>query len=292
MASHHHIPLFLLNRWANDGRLVSYHWSKGAAKMLENRRASVQSACQFNDSGSIQRESVSTGDASDQGAFALHVDAPAENALDTMLRQGVAGLTADQRSAWARLVASFGARTPEAFRQLWAAGYRNAQQSASEHGEWSLGTQFTATDIIERERHVPERAIPIKMAIQLAADPSKNSAVAAMEWWLRRFEGKTILFSDRPLLTQPRIAQPCSIAPHNLSCLIILPVAPDTVFFATADPKVRAKARKTPKGKLVNLINEETVWRAAKYIYAPNGSMAAYIHDRLAGKAKGSWHPR
>jgi hypothetical protein len=42
----------------------------------------------------------------------------------------------------------------------------------------------------------------------------------------------------------------------------------------------------------VNLINEEAVWRAAKYVYASNRSMAAFIHDRLAGKAKGRWHPK
>ena len=104
-----------------------------------------------------------------------------------------------------------------------------------------------APELLEREKPVLERTIPINMAIQLAADPTKISAVAAMEWWLRRFEGKSLLFSDRPLLTQPRIAQPCGIALGNLSCLIILPVAPDTVFFATADPKVRAKVRRTRK---------------------------------------------
>jgi hypothetical protein len=287
MQSHHHIPLFLLNRWATDGRLFSYHWSNGTAEMRENRRASVQSACQFNDSGSTQRVSVSAGDASNQDFFALLVDTPAANALDSMLRKGISGLTADQRSAWARLIVSFGARTPEALRSLGAADYRNAKPS-----ELSLGAQAMATEQLERERLVPERTIPIKTAMQLAADPTTISAVADMEWWLRRFEGKTILFSDRPLLTRPRTAQPCGIATHDLSCLLILPVAPDTVFFATADPKIRAKARRTPKGKLVNLINDETVWRAAKYVYAPNGSMAAFIHDRLAGKEKGRWHPK
>jgi hypothetical protein len=290
MASHHHIPPFLLNRWASDGRVFSYHWSTGTAEMLENRRASVQSACQFNDSGSIRRVSASSGDASDQDAFASYVDAPAASALDTMLRQGVSGLTDDQRSAWARLIASFGARTPEALHPLGAADGRN--QLASARGELQFGAQSMAPELLEREKPVLEHTIPINMAIQLAADPTKISAVVSMEWWLRRFEGKTLLFSDRPLLTQPRTAQPCGIAPNDRSCLIILPVAPNTVFFATADPKVRAKARRTPKGKLVNLINEETVWRAANYVYAPNRSMAAFIHDRLAGKAKGRWHPK
>jgi hypothetical protein len=289
MASHHHIPLFLLNRWASDGRVFSYHWSNGTAEMRENRRTSIQSACQFNDSGLM---SASSGDASDQDAFASYVDAPAANALDTMLRQGVSALMADQRSAWARLIASFGARTPEALRPVVPADGRNPNQLASARGESQFGAQSMATELLEREKPVLEHTIPINMAIQLAADPTKISAVVSMEWWLRRFEGKTLLFSDRPLLTQPRTAQPCGIAPNDRSCLIILPVAPNTVFFATADPKVRAKARRTPKGKLVNLINEETVWRAANYVYAPNRSMAAFIHDRLAGKAKGRWHPK
>jgi hypothetical protein len=291
MASHHHIPRFLLNRWASNGRVFSYHWSNDTAEMLENRCASVQSACQLHDSRSIQRVSVSGG-ASDHDFFAFHVDPPAANALDTMVRQGGPILTADQRNAWARLIASFEARTPEALCQLGAADSRNAQQIASRRGEQTLGTQVTATDLLEHEQPAPDRSLPIKMAMQLAADPAKISAVAAMQWWLRRFEGKTILFSDRPLLTQPRMAQPCSIPPADLSCLIILPVAPDTVFFATADPRIRAKVRKAPKGKLVNLINEEVVWRAAKYVYAPKGSMATFIHDRLAGKAKGRWHPK
>jgi Protein of unknown function (DUF4238) len=292
MASHHHIPLFLLNRWANDGRVFSYHWSNGTAQMQENRRTSIQPACRFNDSDSIHRVSASSGDASDQDVFDLYVDAPAENALDTMLRQGVSGLTADQRSAWARLIASFGARTPEALRVLGVADFSDATQFAAALGESALGTQSVATELLERERPVPERPIPNKTAMQLAADPAKISAVAAMDWWLRRFEGKTILFSDRPLLTEPRVPQTCGIELDDPSCLIILPVAPNTVFFATADPKIRAKVRRTPKGKLVNLINEETVWRAVKYVYAPNGSMAAFIHDRLVGKVNGRWHPK
>src|SRR5437762_2263752 len=90
--------------------------------------------------------------------------------------------------------------------------------------------------------------------------------------------GKVVLFSDGPLLSLSRTPQPCDIALDDAGCLIILPVAPDTVFFATADPDVRAKVRKMKKGKLVSMINEESVWRATKHVYAPNNSMAAFIH--------------
>jgi hypothetical protein len=121
-----------------------------------------------------------------------------------MLRQGVSGLTDDQRTAWARLIVSFGARTPETLRLLGTADYRNAKKVALEHGP--LGTQFTATALLERERPMPEHTMSMETAVELPADPTKIFAVAAMEWWLRRFEGKTLLFSDRPLLTQPRIA--------------------------------------------------------------------------------------
>jgi hypothetical protein len=293
MTSHHHIPLFLLNRWATGERLFSYHWSHDKAEMLENRRTSVQSACRLSDSDLIHRVSASSEDAPDQDLFALHVDGPAASVLDTMFRHGVLSLTADERSAWAHLIVSLGARTPEAFRLFEAADDRDAKQmTAAGYGDPSLGAQPVATALLERDRPLAERNVSIKRAMELAADPTRISKVAAMEWWLRRFEGRTILFSDRPLLAQPRIAQPCGVTLHDPSCLIILPVAPDTVFFATADPKVRAKVRKTPKGKLVNAINEEIVWRAARYVYAQDGSLTAFIHDRLAGKAKGRWRPR
>ena len=265
-AAPHHIPRFLLARWANDGRLVSYQWSNRTAEVTENPRTSLQTAISLPDVSQFH-VSVSSGHLPYQKFLASHVDAPAANALDAMLRNGVSGLTADQRGAWARLLVSLGARTPEALRLLQAVDRRTA--GVSECGE----------EIVE---------LPVKVTV----NELKVSAVLDMQWWLRRFEGKTMLFSDRPLLTRPRTAQLCGMPLEDASSLIILPVSPNTVFFATADPTVRDKTRKMPKGKLANMINEEAVWRAARHVYAPNSSMGTFIHERMVGKRNKTWHPK
>ena len=157
------------------------------------------------------------------------------------------------------------------------------------HGERTAWARL----IVSFQVRAPETLRAMGPAVfRTAIDPAKLTAVANMQWWLRRFEGKTLLLSDRPLLSQPRMAEPCGIAPEDPDCLIILPVAPDTVFFATPNPAIRAKLRKTPKGKLANFINEEAVWRAVDCVYAMDGSMSAFAYDRIVGKVKGGWRPK
>src|SRR5262249_56917096 len=52
------------------------------------------------------------------GFFTPHVDTPAAAALQIMLTRGVRALTPQQRIDWARLLISFGVRTPEALRVM------------------------------------------------------------------------------------------------------------------------------------------------------------------------------
>ena len=261
MAPHQYIPQFLLDRWAFRGRLCSYRWCPDAADVVENPRVLAGSAGVIDDLHAFYGLPSPPLDAPDRGLFARQIDGPAAHALAVMFAQGVPALRPGERKAWARLIVSFAARTPEALRAM---GH-------------SPATDYS--DMLER-------------ALERALEPAKVAAVADMHWWLRRFEGRTMLLSDRPLLAQPRMPEPCAIAPGDPNCLIILPVAPDTVFFATPHPVIRAKARKTPKGKLASFINEETVWRAAEYVYAPDTSMSAFAYDRIVGKVKGGWRPK
>jgi hypothetical protein len=256
------VPLFLLDRWASDGQVISYHWD-GSRQTTESRRVTAQAACRLTDVDAL-RAVRPTGDDPHRTFFAVQVDPAAANALSTMLAQGVTGLTLDQRSAWARLIASFSARTPQARR--------------------SFAQQQEAVNPLARESSAAS-------ATDLPADSENIAAIVDMTWWLRRFEGKILLTSDRPLLSRPRAEHSCGLPPNDADCLIILPVSPNIVFFATSNAKVHAKTRNTPKGKLVNLVNEEVVWRAAEYVFAPNASMATFIRDRMVGKKSGNWRP-
>jgi hypothetical protein len=263
LVSDHPVPQFLLDRWASDGQVTSYHWD-GSRQTTQSQRVSARAACRLMD-GDAFRGACPTEQAPHQRFFAAQVDPAAENALNAMLDQGVTGLTVKQRNAWARLIASFAARTSEPRCLL------------AQHWEaiGPLDSECSAASTIE-----------------LPADSENVSAIIDMTWWLRRFEGKTILTSDRPLLSRPRTEQPCGLALNDTDCLIFLPVSPNTVFFATGNAKVHAKTRNTPKGKLVNMVNEEVVWRSAEYVFAPNASMATFIRDRMVGKRSGNWRPQ
>jgi Protein of unknown function (DUF4238) len=292
MTQHRYIPRFLLDRWAFKGRLCSYYWSHDAAEVVENRSILARSTGLIDDLHAFYGLPSPPRDAPERELFASHVDAPAAHALSVMFARGVPALTPGERNAWARLIVTFALRTPETLHSMGAAEFREAMRIAHGNAEHAAELEAIAAGLSGHQRPTLERGVALRRALELASNPGKLAAVAGMQWWLRRFEGKTVLLSDRPLLSQPRMPDPCGIAPEDPDGLIILPVAPDTVFFATPNPAKRAKMRKTPKGKLANMINEEAVWRAADCVYAPDDSMSAFVHDRIVGKVKGGWHPK
>jgi hypothetical protein len=293
MTHHPYVPQFLLDRWARNGRVVSYRWSPSAGTVLENSKTPVHAAGEVADLNACHGlPTTSHGGELEPEALVPQIDTPAERALRCMIEWGVADLPADLRTAWARLIATFAIRTPETLGALGAGEFRKVTEMAPGIADLPPRLQAVGAALGARHSSAPERNVPPNPSLELASDRTSTSIVAAMDWWLRRFAGRTILLSDRPLLSQPRVRCPCGIALDDPDCLIMLPVATDTVFFATANPAIQAKIRKTPKGKLARMVNEETVWRAAESVYAPDNSMAAFVHDRIVGKVKGGWLPK
>ena len=79
--------------------------------------------------------------------------------------------------------------------------------------------------------------------MELSTDPQKLATVEGMIWWIRRLSRPSILIGDRPLLTSPRAPCPCGILLDDPSCLIVLPIAPDAIFFASANRKTKDKGQ-------------------------------------------------
>ena len=84
---------------------------------------------------------------------------------------------------------------------------------------------------------------------------------------------------------------PCGVPLRNSSCVIALPVAPNTVFFAFAHREAKEMAQKVALGKLAHAVNEETILRST-CVYALNRSLASFAKPRIEGKATGTWQPR
>jgi hypothetical protein len=118
MARHHYVPQFLLRGWATNGKLYAYYWNDGAKRVIENDKASVASACRIRDLNVFFGVSKAQRDFPEVGFFTPKVDTPAADALHVLLVSGVRALLPEHRTDWARLLVSFGVRTPEALREM------------------------------------------------------------------------------------------------------------------------------------------------------------------------------
>jgi Protein of unknown function (DUF4238) len=290
MARHHYVPKFLLRRWANNGRLVGYYFDLASDKVIENAKATVVSACQIPDLNIYFGVHPSQRDIPETGFFTPLVDTPAAIALRIMLEKGVRALTPKQRMDWARLLVSFAVRTPETLRVMGPKETKKAFDLVEAIAKGPKEDEQKVTALIQTNMQIFERNFPLNIAMELSTDPQKLAAVDHMTWWIRRWTRPAILIGDRPLLTFPRAPHPCGIPLDHPSCLIALPIAPSAVFFASANPNTKAKARTMTPSKIALGMNEETIWRST-IVYASDRSLASFVIPRVKGKASGKWQP-
>src|ERR1700722_303638 len=230
MARHHFVPQFMLRRWAPDGQINSFSWNSGANKVLETPVA-VRKACQIEDLNAFYGAPRSQRNAPEDQFFTPQIDTPANDALTTMLSGGVQSLSPEQRYSWARFIVSFAVRTPETLRQMGPLETRKGLKKAQDCAGRPPDLEIAISKIIERKMPELERNWPLTIAMELASNPEKIAAVIAMDWWTRQLDRDDILVGDRPLLAMPRMPYPCGIPLNNPGCLVILPVAPNALFF-------------------------------------------------------------
>jgi hypothetical protein len=291
VARHHFVPQFLLKQWATEGQFVAYYFEPNSDKVIENTKAIVASACQIRDLNTYFDVSASQRDFPETRFFTPRIDTPAATALNAMLENGARALTLEQRTSWARLIVSFAVRTPEALRDMGPKETAKAFALVEARAKGPPEAERTVSGLIQRNMRKFERNFPLNAAMELSVDPTKLFTVKRMLWWIRRWPRAAILIGDRPLLTFPRARYPCGIALDHPSCLIALPIGPDAVFFASANPKAKDKVRKMTPSKIALAVNEETIGRSADVVYASNTSLASFVKPRIEGKAKDTWQP-
>jgi hypothetical protein len=288
MPRHHYVPQFLLRQWSSSGRLVAYYYDSRANRVLENAKVSVATACQIKNLNILFGVSASQRDFPETGFFTPHVDTPAAVALQVMLSKGIDALSPKQRMDWARLLISFGVRTPETLRIMGPQETTKAFDLVEAIAKGPPEDEHRVTALIRANMALFKRNFPLNAAMELSTDPKKLEAVNGMTWWIRRWPRSAILIGDRPLLTCPRAPRPCGIPLNDPSCLIVLPISPQRVFFASANVRTRAKVRRMSVGRIATMVNEETIWRSS-CTYARDKSLAKFVTSRLEGKIDGSW---
>jgi hypothetical protein len=280
MARHHYVPRFLLNQWATNGRFVAYFFEPASGRVVENTKATVASACQIPDLNTFFGVHASRRDLPETKFFTPVVDTPAAAALQVMLAKGIGALSPKQRMDWARLLVSFAVRTPETLQKMGPQETINAFDLVKAIAKGPPEEEAKVTALIQANMQIFKRNFPRNIAMELSTDPRKLYTVNGMTWWIRRWSRPTILIGDRPVLTFPRMQYPCGIPLNNPRCLIALPIAPNAVFFASADPKTRSKGRRMTPSRLAVTVNEETICRST-CVFARDKSLASFVTQRL-----------
>lgn len=286
MARHHFVPQFLLDLWASQGKLVSYCWIQAKQDIVVGN-PTVRGSCEIKDLYAFYGLPSPGRDQPEQLFFTPMVDTPAAEAHRVILRDGIRGLTDQQRLAWARFLVAFPARTPETMRLMGPAEFRKAMEKVSQVPRGTPEEEARVTEIIEQLMPSLERNVVIKIATDLAADTDKAQTVASMDWWTCRLDRKRILIGDRPLLSNWPPKYPCGIPLDRADCLIVLPVAPDVVFFASADLGARQRVRRTAPGKLARVINSSSVQAAVEFVFAHDRSAEKEVRKVFAIKING-----
>jgi len=282
---------FCLENWSVNGRFVSYYFEHAADRVIDNDKATVASACQIADLNTFFGLPKSQRDFPEAKFFTPRVDTPAASALDIILKNGIGALTTKQRFDWARLLVSFGVRTPETLQQMGPLEVTRAFDLVEAAAKGPVQDEQKVTAHIQANMKRYKRNFPLNAAMELSTDPEKLTKVEAMTWWTRRWTRPAILIGDRPLLTSPRSRYPCGIPLDDPTCLIALPITPTTVFFASASRRTRNKMRTMSLGRIGSIVNEETIWRST-CVFFPNKSLSSFVMPKVAGKQNGTWQPR
>jgi len=264
----------MLGHWADNGQLQAFSWNTDAKRVLKQPVA-VRKACQIEDLNAVYGATGADRNIVED-TLTKEIDTPASAVLADILAKGVDRLSDDQRRIWARFLIAFAVRTPETLREMGLAETRKGFAAAAKAGDTSEVREFLDGFFTEQMPAL-ERNVPLNIALDLTADPDQIAPVLAMSWWIRRFDKPKVLLGDRPLLSGPRSRFPCGMPLNDASCLISLPISPRAIFFASADPGVRAQQRVMQPSRLLRLVNDETIVRAADYVYSAAPTMAGML---------------
>lgn len=99
------------------------------------------------------------------------------------------------------------------------------------------------------------------------AAPAKVAALTGMHWWTRRLPDREFIIGDSPLLTRPEHPRRNGFNLRDPNLLIVLPIGPKVVFFASPNLRNRTKVCRERPSVLEKQLNAMTVLRSRDYVF-------------------------
>jgi hypothetical protein len=209
------------------------------------------------------------------------IDSTAAAALHRIRREGLAGLTAEERIAWARFMMYIPLRSAEWLERMRADGLQAVRdrviQRAGEDESDELEAMLDELLASDQEFQALTKDYGLWLIEGVVRRPDFPALISAMYWWTMEVSrtSHSLLTCDRPF---------CPIRPlsHPRSVLYV-PVGPRLAFFASHDRRkekqLQAYFQRKPKAVITHL-NSVAVRSADRWVYATDGTQRRFIENR------------
>jgi hypothetical protein len=276
---HHFIPAFYLKQWVDgSGKLVEFTWKGGK---LIPKRVGPRSTGFERDLYAFPELPAATAQYMEQVFFA-YADQKASDALDLHLGLSAQQWTPELLSAWSRFVIGIHLRHPHAMpeirsatEKIWSASgedYQARYEAVRKPGDPATFDEYLA---------LRDPLTPIKMQVNLIIKALDNEVVGAH---INQMKWATIDVSraSERLLTSDRPVQIFNLKEPN--GVLSIPISPTTIFAAANDAATFDKLRAANPNKIVAHVNDFTVTRARRFVWACGSSQEQYVAERMSTK--------
>lgn len=278
---HHYVPQFLLRAWAEtmpDKKVETFRLS--LPHLPSSRHAPKHTAYEENLYALTMPVVAGMEQQAVEKHLLRHIDELAAGVLRKLTTTGLAALTPDDRSDWARFLMSLRLRQPSIVQQLRTESSENLEASlidTPEEYDAVAGTGNPPTLVEWTRMNYPGLIENFGMSFfhELVDNPKVGEKILRMKWWLWDFtrEQNDLLLADHPCIFTKGIDDP--------DLVIALPIGPRKAFMATMTDRVATIMRRQCPKDLLMRMNESSLGQARVRIYARDTSPRRFICNRL-----------
>ena len=280
---HHYIPEFFLKQWTSKTRcddtesLVAFRID---LKHVPSSYLAPAATAREQDLYALSTPVTGLDPQIVETQLFQKIDDSAALALDTMLSEGLRGLTHQQRCSWVWFIMSLRTRTPEAVSLLDSQGLEHLHRALTERPEeYKAIAEPSDPQTLKEwtEVHLPGLMENFgKLSLDKVIGNSRvGDKILNMKWFLWDFSRQRnhLLLSDRPCIFTANFDDP--------DLIVALPVSPWKAFLATRSDPICNRLRELSERTLLMRINESSVAQAQRRVYALDKSPHRFIVNRL-----------
>lgn len=273
---HHHVPQFLLDRWARqDGKLAVYSrkngrlvvdWHAPEYTAFERELYSI-TALPKEDKQWVEREVMSKA-----------VDGPAAKILQRLLTGELPRFDEMDRSTWTRFILAQWIRSPERIAELRKVGREALLKALESDPDEYLAIKGdspyqTLPDWVAANAPGLDEIVAMGSVLpKMISDSDPGNIVINMRWEVLHLNGTKhdLMISDRPVVRMDGL--------KNRNCMIMIPLDPNRLFVASHHDR---NFKRFEADDIVKAANETTVFSAKDRVYGTGEQHNAFVEKRF-----------